>query len=251
MSPTLEEFRRWLQGEPVAAENLPTPDPAVLTSDKNDEKILFDRPYLHKATLAEVAIEIPDTAIASYSGDDPIDLVKDAIEGRGISLDDVARITRSRDPSMAKAVFTVWSVVSAVVTSAEELEATIIRPGVPVKEKDFEDKDFDFDSLFEPAPEPPRKGPDLAKLKRKRGTKASAFPSSGKYYLKTDGTDAVLNFGKHSGKALTQILDEDPSYLKWMLEQDFPEGLSEIVEELLNSPKPGGIIPAVYIADIF
>lgn len=32
----------------------------------------------------------------------------------------------------------------------------------------------------------------------------------------------VFNFGKHKGKAVTEILEKDPSYYNWMMNGDFP-----------------------------
>jgi len=41
------------------------------------------------------------------------------------------------------------------------------------------------------------------------------------YTISTDGEDAVLHFGKLDGNRVSDIADEDPSYLRWMLkEQD-------------------------------
>jgi len=32
----------------------------------------------------------------------------------------------------------------------------------------------------------------------------------------------VFNFGKHKGKAVSEILQKDPSYYNWMMKGDFP-----------------------------
>lgn len=35
-----------------------------------------------------------------------------------------------------------------------------------------------------------------------------------------EGFDYVMTFGKHKGKTLLQILDESPSYIVWLAEND-------------------------------
>ena len=35
-----------------------------------------------------------------------------------------------------------------------------------------------------------------------------------------EGFDYVMTFGKHKGKTLVQILDESPSYIVWLAEND-------------------------------
>jgi len=43
---------------------------------------------------------------------------------------------------------------------------------------------------------------------------------TGMYKISTGGDDALIKFGKHAGKALSVIMDEDPTYLAWMLRDD-------------------------------
>ena len=39
-------------------------------------------------------------------------------------------------------------------------------------------------------------------------------------HLLCEGFDYVMTFGKHKGKTLVQILDESPSYIVWLAEND-------------------------------
>lgn len=43
----------------------------------------------------------------------------------------------------------------------------------------------------------------------------------GRIVLNDEGVE-VFNFGKHKGKAVTEILEKQPSYYTWMMDGDFP-----------------------------
>src|SRR5690606_19335889 len=43
----------------------------------------------------------------------------------------------------------------------------------------------------------------------------------GRIVLNEEGIE-VFNFGKHKGKAVTEILEKQPSYYNWMMDGDFP-----------------------------
>lgn len=43
----------------------------------------------------------------------------------------------------------------------------------------------------------------------------------GRIVLNDEGVE-VFNFGKHKGKAVTEILEKQPSYYAWMMDGDFP-----------------------------
>lgn len=85
--------------------------------------------------------------------------------------------------------------------------------------------------------EGPRKVSDkmaerLAELKQRSA--ASAGQVTGRYKISADGTDALIKFGKHSGKTLRQIANEDPTYLEWILRaNDDPQRAFAAFDEAL------------------
>lgn len=50
--------------------------------------------------------------------------------------------------------------------------------------------------------------------------------------------EATLNFGKHGGRSLKEIATEYPDYLLWILGEDFPPDVCEIVEKALDGEFP-------------
>jgi len=58
------------------------------------------------------------------------------------------------------------------------------------------------------------------------------FPKDKRYTLSVDGTDAVMNVGKHKGKSLSDIVLEDGGYLDWMSKSggDWPKDLIDVVK---------------------
>lgn len=243
--PTLEEFRRWLQGQAVEVDGLPSdprpPKPGewpgkMIGGMKDDggkfflfdangagKKVLFDRPYLHSDELVPTRVPMSDEYLArTESTTEQIMIgLKNDLKEKGIHWDDVARVERARDPYMATTTFTIWSVASGIskVVSAEEL-------------------DEEFDELFLEEPgAPARRGPDLDRLKKSIARRVSgAIPGErrARYTLSADGKDAILGFGKHEGKTLSAIRADDPSYLTWMLKEDFPGELTDLIEEILR-----------------
>lgn len=53
----------------------------------------------------------------------------------------------------------------------------------------------------------------------------------GKFTIAVDGLDAKLEFGKFKGTLISQLAGsrEGCGYLDWMLEEDFPEALKEVI----------------------
>lgn len=51
---------------------------------------------------------------------------------------------------------------------------------------------------------------------------------------------ACFTFGKHSGRALQDVVESDPDYIDWILNKDFPETLKEILVAARegNFPRP-------------
>lgn len=53
----------------------------------------------------------------------------------------------------------------------------------------------------------------------------------GKFTIAVDGLDAKLEFGKFKGALISELAGsrEGCGYLNWMLEEDFPEALKEVI----------------------
>lgn len=49
-----------------------------------------------------------------------------------------------------------------------------------------------------------------------------------RYKISADGKDALLKFGVHRGKSLSVLAVSEPSYVTWLLSQDFPEELKDV-----------------------
>ncbi len=56
--------------------------------------------------------------------------------------------------------------------------------------------------------------------------------------FKFSGDEAVVNFGKNSGRRLRELAAEDPGFLKWMLRSDFSEEVKTIVRDALTGKFP-------------
>jgi hypothetical protein len=66
----------------------------------------------------------------------------------------------------------------------------------------------------------------------------SKVNSAGRYTISTSGDNALLKFGKHNGKMLTQIVEEgNRSYLEFILKETFPEELKDVCRYLLRKIK--------------
>lgn len=50
--------------------------------------------------------------------------------------------------------------------------------------------------------------------------------------------EVVVNFGKHQGTPLRQLVDRSPDYLKWFLGKDFPSDAKKLVESALRGQFP-------------
>lgn len=73
--------------------------------------------------------------------------------------------------------------------------------------------------------------------KQQRTNNANFVDSKGKFIWK-DG-EIVFNFGhRHKGKPLKLVIEEDKSYLTWMLTNDFPNDTKELVSNALKGKFP-------------
>ncbi len=47
----------------------------------------------------------------------------------------------------------------------------------------------------------------------------------------------VFNFGKHKGKTVEEIFEQEPSYYDWMMKSDFPLSTKKLITEIWNRKK--------------
>lgn len=84
---------------------------------------------------------------------------------------------------------------------------------------------------------------NLRKVDAKREGRKERCWSGKKYEIIGDGEDAILKFGRYNGEHLTHMVTtpDGYSYIEWMLNQDFPRELLDIIENLLEGEiKPRG-----------
>ena len=71
-----------------------------------------------------------------------------------------------------------------------------------------------------------------------KGIDDSAIDSEGKFVWSEEG-DALINFGKHRGERLVDVLKNDISYLNWVSgSEDFEAGVRKIVEYAIDGHLP-------------
>jgi DNA polymerase-3 subunit epsilon len=69
-------------------------------------------------------------------------------------------------------------------------------------------------------------------------TPPAGYADRGRKFGWRDGV-VVCAFGnKHKGRALKAIVEQDPSYLQWILSNDFPDDTKLIVREALEGRYP-------------
>lgn len=56
--------------------------------------------------------------------------------------------------------------------------------------------------------------------------------------LKWANKEVVLNFGKKKGTSLRYVIENEPSFIKWMLRSDFPRDVLDIVEKAMAGEWP-------------
>lgn len=60
-----------------------------------------------------------------------------------------------------------------------------------------------------------------------------------RFKISADGRDALLCFGKHDGKTITdlKVSREGRSYLQWILKEEFPEPIKRIIRLYVDEPR--------------
>jgi DNA polymerase-3 subunit epsilon len=54
---------------------------------------------------------------------------------------------------------------------------------------------------------------------------------AGRIVLNEKGVE-VFNFGKHKGKAVSEVFEKEPSYYAWMMEGDFPLNTKQVITKI-------------------
>lgn len=67
--------------------------------------------------------------------------------------------------------------------------------------------------------------------------KDSDTTNHGAEYTKEDAEKYVLTFGKYAGKTLTQVAEEDDSYIEWLVKNSKSPEVSKYIELLFNMKK--------------
>ena len=50
--------------------------------------------------------------------------------------------------------------------------------------------------------------------------------------IKNEKGEDIFNFGKHKGKRVTQVLQQEPAYYDWMMNGDFPQDTKRKLTEI-------------------
>ena len=56
--------------------------------------------------------------------------------------------------------------------------------------------------------------------------------------FKFNGDEAVVNFGKYSGRTLRDIAENEPGFLRWIIKSDFPDDVKNIAQNALMGKFP-------------
>ena len=59
---------------------------------------------------------------------------------------------------------------------------------------------------------------------------------AGRIAYNDDGVE-IFNFGKHKGRPVVEVLDNEPSYFHWMKNGDFPRYTIQVLEQIWNKHK--------------
>jgi len=63
-----------------------------------------------------------------------------------------------------------------------------------------------------------------------------------KYEIIMDGQDAVIKFGKHAGRKVSQIWADNPEYLYWLYSNTYIMRLKEVIQIYLDKQAEDGFI---------
>ncbi|UDQ99529.1 exonuclease domain-containing protein [Lentisphaerota bacterium WC36G] len=75
---------------------------------------------------------------------------------------------------------------------------------------------------------------EIAEFANKRDDKC--IDNNGRF--KWHGDDAMVAFGKHNGQLLKTVADQNPGFLRWIVNNDFPEDVKKIAKNALIGKFP-------------
>ena len=87
---------------------------------------------------------------------------------------------------------------------------------------------------LEKHPELPREIGELAKFSD--NSDPDAIDRNRRF--KWNGDEAVVNFGKYSGRTLRDLAENEPGFLRWIIKSDFPDDVKDIAQNALMGKFP-------------
>lgn len=87
---------------------------------------------------------------------------------------------------------------------------------------------------LEKHPELPREISELAKFSD--NSDPDALDRNRRF--KWNGDEAVVNFGKYSGRTLRDLAENEPGFLRWIIKNDFPDDVKAIAQDALIGKFP-------------
>jgi DNA polymerase-3 subunit epsilon len=60
------------------------------------------------------------------------------------------------------------------------------------------------------------------------------------FILKDEGGEPIFGFGKHKGRLVTEVLEQEPGYFGWMLNADFPRYTKKVLTQIKLRQFSGG-----------
>ena len=85
-----------------------------------------------------------------------------------------------------------------------------------------------------PKPRQKKKETELSKNLRKAKERATGV-IDGRFTISGDGKDAILHFGKHKNRALSELIKTHPGYLDWIMREDFPASIKDVIGYLYKA----------------
>lgn len=71
-------------------------------------------------------------------------------------------------------------------------------------------------------------------MAEKAGGTENRGTRGGKYRINANGTDALLLFGRHRDSKVSDVMETARDYLEWILDQEFPDDLKDIIRYQLG-----------------
>jgi len=78
---------------------------------------------------------------------------------------------------------------------------------------------------------------DVAGLDAMFNLRDTRFVDSGRKFRWRDG-EVCVNFGNHRGRLLREMVEQEPGYVDWILDKDFPPEVKKLVRDALRGTYP-------------